>query len=157
MSLITLILLTLDTSGLSLQEQGKPLKTETNYYETWQAGAPIDMPAMPSNSPATPFYPPEAYNDIKDEIQAVFGADSDMALKIVKCESGFKTEIISKTNDVGIFQVNLAAHWEVIPGQTRAEKILWLQNPTNNIEFAYMLFTKRGNFNDWVCYTKGLI
>ena len=158
MSLITLILLTLDTSGLSLQEQGKPLKTETkDYYETWQAGAPIDMPAMASNSPATPFYPPNAYADIKDEIQAVFEADSDMALKIVKCESGFKTDVISKTNDVGIFQVNLATHWDTIPGQTRAEKILWLQNPINNIQFAYMLFTKRGNFNDWVCYTKGLI
>ena len=50
MSLITLILLTLDTSGLSLQEQGKPLKTETkDYYETWQVGAMIDMPASFAN------------------------------------------------------------------------------------------------------------
>jgi len=50
LSLITLILLTLDTSGLSLQEQGKPLKTETkDYYETWQVGAMIDMPASFAN------------------------------------------------------------------------------------------------------------
>ena len=74
-----------------------------------------------------------------------------------RSESGYDPLIISKTNDVGIFQVNLAAHWDTIPGQTRTEKILWLQNPTNNIQFAYMLFTKRGNWDDWVCYTRGLI
>ena len=85
MSLITLILLTLDTSGLSLQEQGKPLKTETkDYYETWQAGAPIDMPASKKTA---------GYEIVMDWIyywSDYYGYDDiKKAEAIVSCEGGF--------------------------------------------------------------------
>ena len=151
MSLITLILLTLDTSGLSLQEQGKPLKTETkDYYETWQAGAPIDMPAMASNSPGTPFYPPEAYTDIKDEIQAVFEADSDIALKVAVCESNLDPNVVNWSDalitgmpSMGVFQIN--APYD--------EKYF---DYKYNIQVAYEMFSRRG-WQPWSCYTKGLI
>ncbi len=84
------------------------------------------------------------------KVEAVFGANSDRMLKIAFCESGYKTDVISRTSDIGFFQINLAAHWDKIQGITRAEKIVWLQDIDNNIAFAKLLFDKSG-FNPWVC------
>ena len=71
-------------------------------------------------------------------------------LRIAFCESGYKTDVISKTSDIGFFQINLSAHGNAIPGTTRAEKIVWLQDIDNNIAFAKSLFDRSG-FNPWVC------
>ena len=87
---------------------------------------------------------------IKSKIEAVFGANSERMLAIIKCESGYDHLVISKTSDIGLLQINLSAHWEAIPGQTRAEKILWLQDIDNNIAFAKSLFDRSG-FKPWVC------
>ncbi|MFA5128560.1 MAG: transglycosylase SLT domain-containing protein [Patescibacteria group bacterium] len=89
-------------------------------------------------------------SEIKDYIRSLWGDETERAFEIVNCESGWKTAIISRTNDVGLFQINLAAHWAQIPGEDRAEKILWLQNWRNNVEFAYMLWADQG-WRPWVC------
>ena len=91
---------------------------------------------------------------ITEEIQLVFGKSSHTALSIIACESGGSVLVISNTGDVGLFQINLAAHWDEINGTTRAEKIKALQDWHYNIQFAYKLFLRSG-WDPWVC--NGLI
>src|SRR5574341_1358665 len=78
----------------------------------------------------------------------VFGTESETATRVFRCESNLRTAVISRTSDVGVAQINLAAHWEKIPGETREEKILWLQDYKNNIDFAYELY-KRSGWKPW--------
>ncbi|MBI5071661.1 transglycosylase SLT domain-containing protein [Candidatus Falkowbacteria bacterium] len=89
-------------------------------------------------------------SEIKNYIRSLWGEETERAFEIVWCESGFKTDVISRTGDVGLFQINLAAHWTQIPGEDRVEKILWLQDWRNNVEFAYMLWADQG-WRPWVC------
>lgn len=70
------------------------------------------------------------------------------AYRVIKCESAWRTRVISQTNDVGLFQINMAAHGDNIPRDTRWEKVVWLQDPYNNIDFAYKLY-KRNGWRDW--------
>lgn len=87
---------------------------------------------------------------IKNRIRELWGDDAKRAFEIVNCESGFDTQIISRTGDVGLFQINLAAHWSEIVGDSRAEKIKNLQNWEYNVQFAYWLWEKQ-NWVPWVC------
>jgi len=59
---------------------------------------------------------------------------------IAWCESGWQTKVISPTNDVGIFQINLTAH---------GRSVEYWQDPYENIEYALELYKKNG-FKDWV-------
>lgn len=99
--------------------------------------------------------------EIIEEIIRVFGSEADRAIAVARCESRFRTGVISRTSDVGVFQINLAAHGGRIAGD-RAADISWLQDPKNNISFAKTLYDesleKRGDgFLPWVCYTKNLL
>ncbi len=116
----------------------------------------IRRPSVTLYKPQGEVLAPEVDNRVMNKIKAVFGENSDMAISVMLCESGGRIDVISRTSDVGLFQINLSAHgFKIAP--TRAEQIAWLQNPDNNIAFAYELFSKRGNWNDWVCCTKKLI
>ncbi|MDE1866134.1 MAG: transglycosylase SLT domain-containing protein [Thaumarchaeota archaeon] len=90
-----------------------------------------------------------AQAEIEAYIIATFGKSSTHALAIARCESNFRPDVISYTNDVGVFQINLASHGAQI-AQTRIEQIAWLSNYKNNVDFAYQLFLKSG-WNPWVC------
>ncbi len=124
-----------------------------DYFVYDEVGFKIN--SLPSNRPALPLLSQRATTELMDKVKAVFGKDADMAFRIISCESGWRTDVISRTNDIGLFQINLAAHGVKI-ALTRAEQIAWLQNPDNNIAFAYELF-KKSSWAPWVCYTKGLI
>ena len=124
-----------------------------DYFETWEEYSDPRQTYQNSSRTILVLEPP-LY--IKSKIEAVFGVDSERMLAIIKCESGYDHLVISKTSDIGLLQINLSAHWEAIPGRTRAEKILWLQDIDNNIAFAKSLFDRSG-LKPWVCYTKNLI
>jgi len=135
LSLITLILLTLDTSGLSLQEQGKPLKTETkDYYETWQAGAMIEMPASGNQK-----------DEIIAYIHKLWEDKADTMIKIVACESNFRSEAINWQDATitgwpsqGIAQINAPYNEELF-------------NWKYNLNVAFEMYQRRG-FQPWSCY-----
>jgi len=134
LSLITLILLTLDTSGLSLQEQGKPLKTETkDYYETWQAGAMIEMPASGNQK-----------DEIIAYIHKLWEDKADTMIKIVACESNFRPEAINWQDakitgwpSQGITQINAPYNEELF-------------NWKYNLDVAFEMYQRRG-FQPWSC------
>lgn len=87
--------------------------------------------------------PPE----IEAKIRTVFGANSDMALRIVACESSFNPKA-TNWNDAkitgmpsqGLFQINA-------PYNERLFEVDY------NIQVAYEMFQKR-YWQPWSCYTK---
>lgn len=89
-------------------------------------------------------------DEIKNYIRSLWGDETERAFAIVYCESGWKTAVISRTGDVGLFQINLAAHWSKIEGTTRAEKIKALQDWKYNVDFAFKLWSEQG-WRPWVC------
>jgi len=92
--------------------------------------------------------------EIIEYIHSLWKEEADLAVKVARCESNLRTDVISRTSDVGVFQINLAAHGHKI-APTRAEQIEWLQDYKNNIDFAYSLWQK-SRWVPWVCYTKKL-
>ena len=160
------LLLSLKAEGerISVVSNGHLLKTENkDYYEIWQAGMPIEMPASAFKTPPNAIGSPMAIDNskellgIKNEIQAVFGAtkDLDIILAVFKCESGFNPKAISPTGDYGVAQINLKAHYNQIKGDTKDEKIKNLLDYQYNIQFAKQLYDKNGLY-PWVCYTKDI-
>ncbi len=90
--------------------------------------------------------------DIVAEV-AKYDWDEAIALKVFIGESGLQEKVISPTNDIGVAQINLKVHYNLIPGNMRTEKIEWLQNYKNNIAFAYQIYRNAGNsFIPWVYY-----
>ena len=77
-------------------------------------------------------------------ILQITGPDYRIMKKIAFCESSYRVLARSKTNDFGLFQINLKAHYKNIPGNTPENKVAWLYVPENNIKFAYALFKKQG-------------
>ena len=138
-------------AGEALGKQDKELNNQQN--------GQIDEPFVVAinQPPSQPFrasgsikvgYP---ITPITEEVRLVFGKSGNTALAIIACESGYNILVVSRTGDVGLFQINLAAHWSQIEGTTRAEKIKALQDWHYNIQFAYKLFLRSG-WTPWVCY-----
>ena len=60
----------------------------------------------------------------------------------------------NKENSVWLFQINLEAHAEKVPGKNIAEKIAWLKVPENNIKMAMRLYDVKNDFHDWTAAYK---
>lgn len=82
----------------------------------------------------------QSRNAILQEIKILWGEKAWQAEKVFFCESGLRADAASSSGDFGIGQINLKAHWDKIPGQTREDKISWLLIPSNNLRLAYSLY-----------------
>lgn len=111
-------------------------------------------------------------SNVVNKIHAVFGADGADAIKVAMCESSLNPTIIGdkglmftdpetgeKIGDsVGLFQIRTGginkdgSVWNRARenGKTAEQFRVWLQNPVNNINFAYQMFLQRG-WQDWSC------
>ena len=87
-------------------------------------------------------------------IKQEFPEDSERALSVVKCESGFNPNAYNGKNtngstDGGLWQIN-SVH------DKHLEKLgLDKFDPEDATEYARMLYEANG-FRDWVCHTRGL-
>jgi hypothetical protein len=83
---------------------------------------------------------------VEDKIRKVFGAQAENALRIVKCESSFKTDALGDTNtphpSAGLFQIRLLPERQITKEQ--------MFNVDENINYAKMLFDKHG-WKPWSC------
>ena len=70
-------------------------------------------------------------------IKKYFGNDWQMAVKVSECESHLNPNAVSKTQDIGLFQINLAAHGKRFP----KEKLF---DPEYNIWAAHTLWIESG-------------
>jgi len=85
----------------------------------------------------------ELDKEIIEYINLLFGDATDEAILVIRCESQFKEKVVSRTSDVGLFQINLTVHgWRF--GDTRAEQIEYLQDRKNNIDYAHKLYLQSG-------------
>ncbi len=113
----------------------------------------------------------EQYQPIKSYITTIFGRNAATAYAVAFAESGkwdkagqpyFLTNAVHASSvevSVGVFQINLKniaakVHYDRIPGQSLEEKIEWLQNPYQNVLFAYWVYTTSG-FHPWSVYSSG--
>ena len=62
----------------------------------------------------------------------------EQALRVASCEGDFRPGVISKTGDVGLFQIN----------PVHGYSVSYLNNIRNNIDVAYKLWTRQG-FGPW--------
>lgn len=95
-------------------------------------------------------------------IHETFPEDPHTALAIAKCESGLQQWypngrlVTGKVDphDTGLMQINTRIH-----GETLTNMGLDVANSVeDNVTFARHLYDSRGgNYNDWVCYTKGML
>lgn len=76
-------------------------------------------------------------------IRETFPEQPEVMLRIAKCESGLQPRVVSPTKDVGIYQINLAAH-----GQRLKELDLDPYDVEQNLIYARMLYDNRGT-GDW--------
>lgn len=95
-----------------------------------------------------------------ERIEGFWGEERFAAYRVFNCESHFGDEdfdpkVISRPNsdgsiDVGLAQIN-SVHFPKVPGQTWDEKIAWLQDPVNNINFAFNQIYTYSGFGAWTC------
>ena len=106
-------------------------KTRTTTYKKPVVRKPVTV--------AAPAY-------IKKRICEVFGSQCNNALIIAKYESSFRTGVISRTGDYGLFQINCRWQGHRVGGNCSA-----LLDLETNLRVAKQIFNEQG-WNPW--YTK---
>lgn len=92
---------------------------------------------------------------IIQEIVNTFPEDTETALAIARCESGYNPDAINTSNpngsvDRGVFQINSVHNSHL------SEMELDPFDPGDNIKFARHLYIAHG-WTPWVCYTHKMI
>src|SRR3990167_142548 len=126
------------------------LKPHITGYETItiQAKEPVvlSITATPTPPPARQSENKGGLDDyeIKKMVHETFGEkDGRIAYAIAKAESHLKPDkchIDEREYSCGLFQINLRAHFNKIPGNTFEEKAEFLKVPKNNVMIAKFLF-----------------
>jgi len=81
-------------------------------------------------------------------IREYFPDDTERALAVAKCESGFNYLAKGPTHDGGVFQIHLPSH-----GKRLEQLGLDVWNPEHNVQYARMLYDEQ-KWEPWVCATK---
>lgn len=90
---------------------------------------------------------------IEKEIRDTFPENPELALAIFECESGLVPTAVGPTNDYGIAQIH-SPSWDKKAKQLGYDN--YKTDVQDNLAMARYLYEARGNFDDWVCYTKGM-
>ena len=85
-------------------------------------------------------------------IKETFPEDPENAVRIAECESGFRKEVVSPTNDHGLMQINLTVHEDDVEALG-----IDVYSVEDNLKFARMLYDEIGpdgqprHWKPWVC------
>jgi hypothetical protein len=101
---------------------------------------PIPIVTAPKGS--IPLVQKWSKEQVINRIIEVFGDNSGNALKIAKCESGYRDNAISSTNDYGVFQIHYFPH------RGTHEQLL---DAEYNIQLAYRMSGGGTNWSAWTC------
>ena len=91
---------------------------------------------------------------LQAQIRKTFGPAGETAILVSEAESGMTPNRISYTGCCyGLFQINVDAHFNRVPGSTREAKAAWLTVPENNLIIAKQIYDEQG-WGPWdVCGT----
>lgn len=76
---------------------------------------------------------------IVEEIRRIFPEQPETMIRIARCESGLDYDVISKTNDRGLMQINMQAHGKEL--ERLGVDPLTVEG---NLSFARKLYDERG-------------
>jgi hypothetical protein len=99
------------------------------------------------------FFPPEAKAHTRDRkpvglvICRTFGSSCAKAVEVSFCESGMRPDAVSRTRDVGLFQINYHAHRK--RGESFAAFKRRMSDPERNAAFAYRLSRGGRDWSPW--------
>ncbi len=107
--------------------------------------APAPEPPAPAPAPAA------APGSIDAILQRHFGAAAGRAKAIAQCESSLNPNAVSRTNDHGLFQINIShrAQFEAVTGAPWSR----IYDPELNTIFAKWLYDREG-WSPWSCSRK---
>jgi hypothetical protein len=107
-------------------------------------------PASPEATVAAQFAgeKPAPQLSVEQVIEKYFGGATSQANKIVRCESGFNPDAVSRTNDHGLFQINQVhrANWPAVTGAPWADRY----DAELNTVYAKYLYDREG-WRPWSC------
>jgi len=159
--IIALCVILIASGYMAISAELKP-KAECECRDALLVEVPPPAPAAqeetPKQPPEIPAEQPEEYeeytpeysesNTVEEEISAVFGAESRIAMAIAQAESGLNPNAVNRnkngTKDIGIFQIN-DSH-----GFTEEERFDW----KTNIRIAKDLRDSNG-WGEWSAYNNG--
>ena len=127
------------------------------YSPSPYADAPRDLSTPPAPEPApapaatpapAPAPAPAAPGSIRAIIQRHFGAAAVRAEAIARCESSLNPNAVSRTNDHGLFQINIShrAQFEAVTGAPWSA----IYDPELNTIYAKWLYDREG-WSPWSC------
>lgn len=120
-------------------------RADSEFLAAWTPPA-VSMPTKESEH-AAHFDP----GSVQQLILDVFGAAGPQALKVAKCESGYRPDAVNPANHRvrGVFQVDegWADEWLKVTGVSYWDS--WMVAETN-IRFAFWLYTRSG-WGPWAC------
>lgn len=92
--------------------------------------------------------PAPAKPTVRETILQVFGPRyGPLALRVARCESRLRPRVVSPTRDVGVFQINYAAHRR--PGESFASFRARYSDVRTNVRYAYRLSRRGTDFSAW--------
>lgn len=76
-----------------------------------------------------------------------FGTKCHLAIQVAYCESRLNPRAVSRTQDVGLFQANFAAHHR--RGESFSEFRRRMSDPERNVAFAWRLSRRGTDWSAW--------
>lgn len=89
--------------------------------------------------------------DIEYKIRQAFPDNHETMIAIAECESGLRQDIVSPTNDYGLFQINEAS-WDSVANTMELD---YKSSIDDNITMAQHVLEVQG-LEAWVCYSRYL-
>ncbi len=159
-------LLTLSTiAALAFMQPKAETEAKDQAELVRESPTPITTPTTtPSSNPAMPELFIKYFGSEAPIAEAIAEAENYAAdPKATHTNSDFnglpnkpwKHHFAKGSEDHGIMQLNLFWNWERIPGETKEQKITWLQDPENNIKLAKQIRDGWGNYGAWSTYKSG--
>ena len=126
---------------------------KTFFVETVQAKENIPTP-----TPTLTLQERAKLDEAEGFIKFVFGKEGNLAVAVAKGEcNGLKLDcrnVSPREHSIGLFQINIKAHWAKIPGKTLEQKEKWLLDYKNNVSLAKIIRDMSG-WTPWTAYLNG--
>ena len=89
--------------------------------------------------------------DPRTPVPGLSDSEAVVAVAVALAEAGGRTQAVSPTNDVGVWQINMPAHQPAHPDWTES----WLKDPVHNGQAAAVVSGGGQNWRPWTTFRTG--